>query len=47
MQKMPKVADWERLKEYEKDSSAVNDRELACTGSASCELVDITSEEKT
>ena len=38
--KMPKEIDWNKLSEYEKDDTAVNHRELACSGGV-CEIVDV------
>lgn len=37
---MPKAVDWMKMRTYEKDDSAVNHKEMACSGN-SCELVDI------
>lgn len=40
LESMPKSVDWGKMKEYETDDSAVNHREVVCSGT-SCELVDL------
>lgn len=36
--KFPKVIDWEKLKEFEKEDSTTSSQEVACSGSNGCEI---------
>jgi ribonucleoside-diphosphate reductase alpha chain len=42
LETMPKVVEWSKMKDFEVDDSALNTKELACSGNGSCELVDLT-----